>query len=165
MIASTLLRKFGVCVSLIAALTLATYAAGASAEATPVWFSPPPETFVIPDVSPCTGLSGTTTITVTDVFHIVSGLDTAHVELTETLDYRSDWSDGTYLLSHSVSHNEFNTSPTGEAEFSFTQQDRGTLYSADGQVIGHQAVIGSGHVTWDNGTPITSPKQFHVTCF
>jgi hypothetical protein len=80
----------------------------ASAEATP-GTSSETHTFVGPDVSLCTGLSRTNTATVTDEFRFVGGLDTTHVRLTQTLDYWTDWSDGTYLISHSVSHNEFNT--------------------------------------------------------
>jgi hypothetical protein len=69
------------------------------------------------------------------------------------------------LISHSPSHIEFQTSP-GQAvqEFTFAQQDRGTLYSPDGQVIGYQTVFTQGHVTWNNGSVVTSPFQFRVTC-
>ena len=163
MIAATLLRRLAVCVSLIAALSLAVYDASAAAQATPGTVVEQ-NTFVGPDVDPCTGATGITTNTVTDVLHIIGGLSTTHVQLTETQDYRGDWSDGTYLISHSVSHNEFNTSPSGEAEFTFAQQDRGTLYSADGQVIGYQTVFTQEHITWNNGTVITSPEQFRITC-
>jgi hypothetical protein len=162
---TTLLRRFGICASLIATLGLAAFAGTASARATVVTFS---ETnpFGGPDVSPCTGLSGTTAGTVTDLFHLVFNADgTVHVEDTFTFDYRSDWSDGTYLISHSLGHQEFEAQDVGvDQVFTFTQQDRGTLYSADGQVIGHQTVFGQGHFTLHNGTVITSPGQFRVTC-
>jgi hypothetical protein len=164
MIAPRLLRKFGICVSLIAALGLAVFAVGASAEATPGTFYTQ-ETQTFPDVDGCTGLSGTTTDTITNLFRFVGNADgTAHVELTNTQDYRSDWSDGTYLISHAVTHLEFDASPTGEAVRSFAEQDRGTLYSPDGQVLGYQTVFTQGHITWDDGTVITSPEQFRVTC-
>ena len=166
MIAATLLRRFGICVSLIAALGLAVFAGTASARATPGTFSPPPETFVRPDVSLCTGLTGTNTSTITDFFRFVDNADgTVHLELTETVDYRTVWSDGTYLVSHSVSHNEFEAQSVGlDQEFTFAQQDRGTLYSPDGQVIGSQTIIHEGHITWNNGTVITSPEKMRVFC-
>lgn len=166
MIASTALRRFGICSALIAALSLAIFASSASASATPGTFSLPPETIVGPDVSPCTGLTGTTTNTVTDFFRFVANADgTIHVELFETQDYRSDWSDGTYLVSHSVSHMEFEAQSAGvDQAFTFAQQDRGTLYSAGGEVIGYQTVFTQGHFTLHNGIPITSPEQFRVTC-
>ena len=165
MIAPRLVRKFGLCFLLIAALGLAAFAGIASARATPS--NPPPVTEPIggPDVSLCTGLSGTNSGTVTDEFHFVDNADgTVHVTLTETLDYRIDFVDGTYLISHSVSHNEFQASSSGVAEFSFAQQDRGTLYSADGRVIGYQTVFHREHFTMNNGTLITSNEQFRVTC-
>ena len=166
MVAATPLHKLGICMSLIAALGLAGFAGSASAKATPGTFTET-HTFVGPDVSPCTGLSGTTTNTVTDFFRVVDNADgTVHVEDTVTQDYRSDWSDGTYLISHSLVHQEFEAQSAGlDQVFTFAQQDRGTLYSPDGEVIGHQTVFTQGHVTWNNGTVITSPEQFRVTCF
>src|SRR5262245_36225727 len=142
---ATVVRRFGVCGSLIAALGLAVIVGSASAQATPRTLTVT-QTSVGPDVSLCTGLRGPNPTTSTDEFRFVDNADgTVHVTLTETLDYRIDFSDGTYLVSHSVSHNEFQASPTGVGEFSFAQQDRGTLYSADGQVIGHQTVFHREH--------------------
>jgi hypothetical protein len=166
MIASTLLRKFGICVSLIATLGFAAYTGSASAAATPYTYDPPPTTTIFQDVDLCTGLTGMTTNTVTEQWRFVANADgTTHMELTLTQDYRSDWSDGTYLIANSVGHNEFQASPgQTSAEFSFTQQDRGTTYSPDGQVIGYRTVFVQGHVTWINGTVVTSPFQFRVTC-
>ena len=140
---STRLRRFGICVSLIATLGLATCGGGAEAQAVPSTYNPPPTTETVPDTDLCTGLSGITTGTTTENWRFVDGADgTTHVHLTLTLDYRSDWSNGTYLISHSISHNEFQASPDQTVrEFSFTQQDRGTLYSADGQVIGYRNVF------------------------
>jgi hypothetical protein len=46
------------------------------------------------------------------------------------------------------------------------QQDRGTLYSADGQVLGYQTVFAQVHFTWHDNfqTVISNPSQFRVTC-
>ena len=159
-----MLRKFAIGIALIATLGLAAFAGTASAQATPQTVSIT-ETDSGPDQSPCTGLTGTTTNTITDFFRFVAGADgTGHLELYETQDYRSDWSDGTYLISHSSSHEEFEAQSDVDQAFTFTQQDRGTLYSPDGQVIGHQTVFTQGHVTLHNGIPVTSPEQFRVTC-
>jgi hypothetical protein len=97
---------------------------------------------------------------------------TFHLVGTDTQDYRIDWSDGTYLISHSPTHFEFNTN---SKEFVFTeaQQDRGTLYSPDGQVIGTVTVIGGFHMTWrdvngnlelDPGELTVSTDHVHVRC-
>ena len=166
MVAATLLRKLGICIPLSAVLSLAVYTASASAHATPGTFSPPPQTIVGPDISLCTGLTGINTSTFTEFFRFVDNADgTVHFEITLTLDYRTDWSDGTYLISHSVSHNELEAQDIGVSQvFTFTQQDRGTLYSADGQVIGHQIVFNQGHFTLANGVVTATPEQHRVTC-
>jgi hypothetical protein len=161
----TLLRKFALCLSLIATLTLTAHAGGAAAQAVPGTFTNTQTLPPSPDVDLCTGLSGTTTNTITNQFHFIDMPDgTFHVVLTNTQNYRSDWSDGTYLISQAVTHLDFQTSPTGEAERTFAEQDRGTLYTPDGQVIGYRTVFTQGHITWNSGTIITSPSQFRVTC-
>ena len=76
MIPSILLRKFGICVSLIAALGLATFANTASAQANGA------QTFTQVDknvvqvmpgrVNPCTGDAGTLTVTFNDIFHVTT---------------------------------------------------------------------------------------------
>jgi hypothetical protein len=143
----------------------------ASARASVTTFSQT-ETITAPDVSLCTGLSGTVTNTVTDAVRIVDTGGTFHVFVTTTQDYRTVWSDGSYLVSHSPSHFEFNANSTGQV-FTEAQQDRGTLYSADGQVIGQQTVFTLTHVTWrdtngngqlDPGELTASIDQFRVTC-
>jgi hypothetical protein len=166
MIAPRLLRKFGICVPLIATLSLAAYAGSAAAEAAPSTSTT--TTYVTgPDVDLCTGLSGIVSGTFTEETRVVDNADgTTHEEITLTLDSRSDWSDGTYLIAHSVGHLEFQASPgQTSAEFSFTQQDRGTIYSPAGQTIGWRTVFNHGHITWHDGTPIViSGFQMRVTC-
>jgi hypothetical protein len=167
MIAPTLLRRFFVCASLVAAFGLAVFAGGASAAATTGTFGFQESFPPFADVNLCTGVTGVNTGAITVTGHFVDiGNGTQHVIETVTLDYRVDYSDGTYLISHSQSPAEFNTNAVGDAEFTFAQQDRGTLYSADGQVLGHQTVFTQGHVTWhdDFQTVISDPSQFRVTC-
>ena len=72
MIPSILLRKFGICVSLVAALGLATFASTASAQANEA------QTItqvgngvqIMPTPNPCTRVPGTLTVTFKDIFHL-----------------------------------------------------------------------------------------------
>jgi len=156
----------------VAALGFASFAGAASARAThgEFYFQ---ETVGGPDVSLCTGLTGIATNTVTDAGSYVDTGKTSHVVGTTTQDYRTDWSDGSYSINHSPAHWEFNTNSTGQVVYTWAQQDRGTLYSADGQVIGKFSVFTLNHVTWRdaNGNGLADPDeirssvdQFRVTC-
>jgi len=156
----------------IAGLTLG-LAGTASAQATvgEFYFQ---ETITATDVSLCTGLTGTVTNTVTEAGRFVANADgTFHFSGTSTQDYRVVWSDGSYEIHHSPSHFEFNASGTGEVVFTEAQQDPGTLYAADGQVIGKVTVFTLTHQTWrdlnGNGQPDpgeikSTVDQFRVTC-
>lgn len=164
--------KVRFCVPLVL-LGLLAFAGTASAQATVGTFYNQ-ETITFPDVSLCSGLSGTVTNTVTEAGRFVANADgTFHVSGTSTQDYRVVWSDGSYEIHHSPSHFEFNTNATGEVVFTEAQQDRGTLYSADGQVIGQLDVFTLTHITWrdvnGNGQPDpgeikSSVDLFRVTC-
>ena len=171
MTASRLARRLRFCVPL-AVLGLLIFAATASARATGGTYYQQ-ETITFTDVNLCTGLTGTGTNTVTDSGRFVDTGGTFHVSGTTTQDYRVDWSDGSYLISHSPSHFEFNTNATGEVVFTEAQQDPGTLYAADGQVIGKVTVFTLTHQTWrdlnGNGQPDPGEftaivDQFRVTC-
>ena len=73
MIPSILLRKFGICVSLIAVLGLATFASTASAQANGAQTFTQVNKNVVqsgPAGNPCTGDPGTLTTTFDDVFHL-----------------------------------------------------------------------------------------------
>jgi hypothetical protein len=167
MIASTLLRRFCICAPLLAALGLAVFAGGASAAATTGTFYFQESTAPFPDVNLCTGVTGINTGTITvDGRYTDTGNGSQHVTEVVTLDYHVAYSDGTYLISHSSGHNEFNTNAVGDAEVTGAQQDRGTLYAADGQVLGYQTVFTLFHLTWhdDFQTVISDPSQFRVTC-
>jgi len=122
------------------------------------------ETQTFPDTSVCTGLNGTTTNTTTTIGHFVNTGNTFHVESTITQDYRSDWSDGTYLISQSPTHFSFNTNSAGDTVQTEAQQDRGTLYAADGQVLGYQTVFTLTHLTVHDGSVVSSVSQFRVRC-
>ncbi len=159
----------------IAGLTLA-LASTASAQATVgEFYNQETITVTFTDVSLCTGLTltGTATNTVTDAGRYVDTGETSHVSGTTTQDYRVVWSDGSYLITHSPAHWEFNTNSTRLLVYTWAQQDPGILYNADGQVIGQLNVFTLTHVTWrdanGNGQPDpgeikSSVDQFRVTC-
>src|SRR6266404_5717380 len=101
MSASPLLRRLVVCASLVASLGLAVFAGGASAAATTGTYdfqeSGPP----FPDVNLCTGVIGINTGTITiDGRYTNIGNGAQHVTEVDTLDYRVDYSNGSYLISH-----------------------------------------------------------------
>jgi len=159
---SWLWRRLAPCF-LLTAIGIFVSAGPAAAEAVPERFTST-ETDTGTDVSLCTGLTGFITHTSTEVGQVFDTGRTFHIVGVLTQDYRIDWSDGTYLISHSPTHFEFNTN---SEEFVYTeaQQDRGTLYSADGQVIGTQTVIGGYHITWRdlNGNSQLEPGELTVS--
>jgi hypothetical protein len=164
-IASTLLRKFGFCCALSAVLALALFAGSAAADVTIIQINPPPQTTVMPDTS-CTGVPGTTTNTATLVGQLIISGDTLHFIGTLTQDYRSNWDDGTYLVSDTPTHIELNKNlVNGQAEKTEAQHDIATLYSADGQVLGHVQTVGGFHVTFAaGGTFVTFDSWHHQVC-
>jgi hypothetical protein len=146
----------------VVALVAVALAAGASAAATTGTFYEQQAT-TSPDQSICTGLYGTTTNTATVVGHYVNTDGTFHFEGTLTQDYRSDWSDGTYLISDTPDHMSFNTNG-GDSVHTESQMDRGTLYAPDGSVIGTVTVKTLSHITLHDGNVISMVSDFRVTC-
>jgi hypothetical protein len=92
--------------------------------------------------------------------------DTLHFIGTVTQDYRSNWDDGTYLISRTPTHIELNKNlVNGQAEMTEAQHDIATLYSADGQVLGHVQTVGGFHITFAaGGTFATFDNWFHQVC-
>ena len=153
-------------------LGLVTFTATALAQATRGDFTFQ-NTVTFTDVSSCTGLTGTGVNTATTVGQFVDTGQTFHVQGTTVQVYRVDWSDGSYLLSRSPSHFEFNTNSLGQFVSTEVQQDPGILYSPDGQVIGRVSVFTLSHMTWrdtnGNGQPdpaeiVASVDQFRLSC-
>jgi hypothetical protein len=166
-----LLTRSLICLLLVA-LGLVTFTATALAQATRGDFTSQ-NTVTFTDVSSCTGLTGTGVNTATTVGQFVDTGGTFHVHGTTVQVYRIDWSDGTYLLSRSPSHFEFNTNSLGQTVATEVQQDQGILYSPHGQMIGRLTVFTLSHLTWrdtnTNGQPdpgeITADvDQFRVNC-
>jgi hypothetical protein len=158
-------RRLLFCLLVVATLATAPYATTASAAATPTPIYT--QTTVVgaaPDPQPCTGVvGGTITVTITEQGHMVTGADgTFHEFLTVTFDAREDWTDGTYLIDHSVAPQDFNINATGTNSFTGAQQDRGTLYSPTGQIIGYSVIATEFHGTVVNGTPLPPHDQFRI---
>jgi hypothetical protein len=125
---------------------------------------------------PCfEGVPATMTGTVTSEGHFTettSGHFSVHG--TDTIDYRVDLGDGRYALGQVADHFGFrvNTNRPRTTETG-TQQERATLYAADGQELGEITVHVTIHVTYadengnfepDPGEITTSFERFNVSC-
>jgi len=158
-------RRLLLCLLVVATLATAAYATPASAAATPVPIYT--QTTVVgpaPDPQPCTGVfGGTFTLTVTEQGQMVTNADgTIHEFLTVTFNLREDWTDGSYLIDQAVGPVDFNMNATGTTTFSGAQQDRGTLYSSTGQIIGYSVIATQFHGTVVDGTPLPPHDQFRI---
>ena len=158
-------RRLLLCLLVVATLATAAYATTASAAATPVPIYT--QTTVVgpaPDPQPCTGvLGGTFTLTVTEQGHMVTNVDgTFHEFLTVTFNLREDWTDGSYLIDQAVGPVDFNMNATGTTTFSGAQQDRGTLYSPTGQILGYSVIAIHFHGTVVDGNPLPPHDQFRI---
>jgi hypothetical protein len=158
-------RRLLLCLLVVATLATAAYATTASAAATPVPIYT--QTTVVgpaPDPQPCTGVfGGTFTLTVTEQGQMVTNADgTIHEFLTVTFNLREDWTDGSYLIDQAVGPVDFNMNATGTVTFSGAQQDRGTLYSPTGQILGYSVIAAQFHGTVVNGTPLPPHDQFRI---
>ena len=166
-------RKLRLCLAL-AILGLLLFAASSFAQATPVKF---------PISNPINGVeaefvcqpapTGIVTGTDTVLFTIIPTPQGFHFIGTSTQDYRIDFEDGRYLISSSPTHFESNQTRNSPSVYTEVQQDRGTLYSADGQVIGIVSVSSLTHTTWrdSNGNGFPDPGEltanvsmFRVSC-
>ena len=160
-------RRLLLCLLVVATLATAAYATTASAAANPqpIPTTQDTQTGQNTDPQPCTGLlNGTTfTNTVTEQGHMVTNADgTFHEFLTVTFDLREDWTDGSYLIDQSVGTQAFNINATGTNTFSGAQQDRGTLYSPTGQILGYSVIFTQFHGTVVDGTPLPPHDQFRI---
>jgi hypothetical protein len=159
-------RRLLLCLLVVATLATAAYATTASAAAMPVSFYKQFPTFFgpAPDPQPCTGVfGGTFTNTVTVRGHRVDNADgTVHIFEYVTQNVREDWTDGSYLIDQAVGPVDFNMNATGTATFSGAEQDRGTLYSPTGQILGYSVIATQFHGTFVDGTPVSLADQFRI---
>jgi hypothetical protein len=153
-------RRFGVCLP-IALLSVGAFAPPALAKATvgTYYNVEPVTTFTEP--AGCNGELGTVTHTGVDSGHYVDTGHSFHVSGTNVQTYRVDFPDGTYILHESPTHYAFSFN-RHVAVRTDAQQDRGTIYDADGQVIGHVTITSVRHVTWSDldGDNQPDPDEF-----
>jgi hypothetical protein len=155
-------RKLHLCLAL-GILGLLVFATSAFARATPIKF---------PISNPINGVeadfvcqpapTGIVTGTDTVLFTLVPTPQGFHYSATSTQDYRIDFADGSYLISSSPTHFEGNQTRNSPSVYTEVQQDRGTLYTQDGQVIGIVSVSSVTHYTWrdSNGNGFPDPGEF-----
>jgi hypothetical protein len=155
------MRKSAIAFFVVALAAVALAADASAAAITGTFYEQ--QTTTSPDQSICTGLHGTTTNTATVVGHYVNTGRTFHFEGTLTQDYRSDWSDGTYTISNTPDHMSFNTNG-GDSVHTESQMDQGTVYAADGSVIGTVTVKTLSHITVHDGNVVSMVSDFRVTC-
>ncbi len=171
---SALKKTIGACAAVVGSVTLAAFTfAGIASGATTInpisWQDQMSATDV--GLVPCyPTLAGTLTGTDTGTGQSVLTNTGVHIQGLETQAYRIDFSNGWYLTSSSPTH--FNVNfifSNGRATNTNAQQDRGTLYDANGNVIGSLDVWGVTHLTWrdlnGNGQPDTGEITANVNIF
>jgi hypothetical protein len=88
-----------------------------------------------------------------------------HFAGTDTLVYRIDLPDGIYVLSSQRSPITFNRNPlTGHETFGGTLVDRGTIYDANGTVIGHGIFQARFRTTIVDGTVVVQFDEGSGRC-
>jgi hypothetical protein len=123
-----------------------------------------------PDVvwDECAGMDGVLTGTGTIRIRLVQTDSTDTGRATElvrfALSYRIDFPDGSYLLSSAKEQKAVLYDDTDGGGFSGTVQDVGTLYSADGQVIGREMFHGNYHGVAEDGAAMVTFDRGRVTC-
>jgi hypothetical protein len=168
------LKGIGAGAALVAAATLAVFmSTGTASGATTInpisWH----DQLSASDVGlvPCyPTLAGTLTGTDTGTGQFELSASGVHVHGLETQTYRIDFSNGWYLTSSSATRFDVNfTFSNGQTTNTMAQQDRGTLYDANGDPIGPLDVWGVTHLTWrdlnGNGQPDTGEITANVNLF
>ena len=158
-------RRLLLCLLVVAALATTAYAKTALAAANPQpFYHQETDVGQNTDPQPCNGLPGTTSSnTITEQGHIVTNADgTFHFFFIQTQEIREDWIDGTYLIHKAVGPQSFNVNPTGNQTFSGAEQDRGTLYSATGQILGPVVIHTEFHYTFVDGTFVSNHGVFKI---
>lgn len=153
-------RRLLLCLLVVTTLATAAFATTASAAATPVpFYHQETDVGQNTDPQPCNGLPGTTfTNTITEQGHQVFDADgkLVHWSFITTQDIREDWTDGSYLVGEFVGPLSINAPASGTFTFSGTQQSRGTLYAANGQIIGSLLIVSEFHLTLVDGVPVSN---------
>ena len=165
-------RSGGLVCSAVAGLVALVCASAASGQATigPISWQ---DQLSVTDIGlvPCyPNLVGTLTGADTGAGQFVVTSTGVHVEGVETQTYRIAFANGWYLLSSTPTHFDSNFDfSSGQTENTSAQQDRGTLYNANGDVIGIVDVHSVTHLTWrdlnGNGQPDPGEITANVNLF
>jgi hypothetical protein len=117
---------------------------------------------------------GTETLTFTTSGRFVETATGFHVEGTETLDVRTTFTNGYYIVGSASSHFAFETTATsGETVFTMAGSEIHTIYNAEGEVVATVRFSGVSHITYrdvngngqpDEGEITASVDRFHFTC-
>jgi hypothetical protein len=118
---------------------------------------------------PCfAGVTGTIAGVDTLSVHYNNAPPFFHMEGTETVDYRVDFSDGRYAIGESSNRVDLSAnSESGVVKISETYpgEEHATVYAPDGTVIGTVTIRGVFHLTWSdlnhNGQP--DPGEINAT--
>ena len=108
-------------------------------------------------------LSGTITGTESVVGEYLDTGRGHHLRGTATQDYRIDFEDGRYLISHSPDHFEFRVNAQGQTRYTEVQQDWGILYTPNGQAIGRVTVFTLTHITYNDANDNHQPDDGEIT--
>jgi hypothetical protein len=128
-----------------------------------VFITSPVGPFVVDDTCAGPGVLGT--LTGTDILagRTVETDTGFHFAGSLTLIYRIELSDGSYIVGSQTERLTFNATDR-HATFGGTLLDKGTLYDADGTVIGYGMFNARFHTTIVDGTVVMEIDDGHLTC-
>ena len=137
-------------------------------QATVERFSDPP-TSVGPDLvdDTCAGLGVVGVLTGTETFagQWVNTATGEHFVGSDTLVYRVDFADGSYLLASQREPLTFSSNPlNGQQQFGGTLLEKGTLYDAAGNVIGHEMFHARFRTNIVDGAVVVEFDEGFLTC-
>ena len=103
------------------------------------------------------------TVTVDGMF--VTTSTGRHFTGNETLDYRVDFPDGSYLLATQSSPRTFTGAQADRVvTFGSTLHERGTLYDADGNILGYEQFHARNRTTIVDGRVVADFDEGFITC-
>jgi hypothetical protein len=121
--------------------------------------------FPVDDTCAGIGVVGILTGTETITGQVVETDTGFHFEGTDTFVSRVDFPDGSYLLGSQRTTLSFNENPlTGHVTFGSTLMEMGTLYDANGTVIGHDMFHAHNRTTIVDGTVVVEFDTGFQTC-
>lgn len=161
------MRRFAGVAAMLVALGLFTLPTSAFAQANidrfSVTFPVGPEP--IDDTCAGAGVVGIATGTGTISGQTVETDTGFHFSGTQTIVFRADFPDGSYLAASQREPLTFNENPlTGHVTFGGTLLERGTLYDADGTVIAHEIFHARFRATIVAGSVVVEFDRGFLTC-